>query len=269
VVRGYWKRPELTAERFLADPFRADAGARMYRTGDLARWRPDGSVDFLGRADHQVKIRGYRVELGEIEAALAAQPGVREAVVVAREDAPGDKRLVAYVVARTGAVARPDELRAALQQRLPDFMVPAHVVVLDALPLTPNRKVDRKALPPPVAAAGTSATPAPPPSDEIEEGIARVWREVLGVPRVGTSDNFFDLGGHSLLAVKVHRRLKETFGRELGITTLFRFPTVRELAQHLRGEGGPSLRQSHERAETRRELMARRRSARRKGAGEG
>ena len=162
VVRGYLNRPELTAERFIADPFSAPAGARLYRTGDLARWRRDGNVDFLGRLDHQVKIRGYRIELGEIESLLLRQPSVREAVVIAREDVPGDKRLVAYVVPRAAGAVDAAALRAALKEDLPDYMVPAHVVAMAAFPLTPNAKVDRKALPAPDAGAAAARPAAPP-----------------------------------------------------------------------------------------------------------
>lgn len=273
VTRGYLNRPELTGERFVPDPFRAEPGARLYRTGDLARWRGDGVMEFLGRIDHQVKIRGHRIELGEIESALAQHEGVREAVVVAREDAPGDVRLVGYVIAREShAAAWRDaaqlgkELRDWVRARLPEAMVPAHFLALDAFPHTPNRKIDRKALPAPiearaVAAPGDAAPSAP--TNEIEKAIIDVWREVLQLERVGTDDNFFDLGGHSLLAVKTHRRLSEVLPRKVSITDLFRFPTVRALAEYVsEGSTGPSLQQSQDRAEMRRSALARRRGAR-------
>lgn len=231
VAQGYFQRPDLTADRFRPDPFAG--GGRMYRTGDLVRRRPDGKLDYLGRADFQVKIRGHRIELGEIETALEAAGGIRQAVVIAREDQPGDVRLVGYVTA-DGAV---DEaaLKANLAQHLPDVMVPAHVVKLDAFPLTPNGKVDRKALPAPFAvAAPVAARPAALLEGGIEETIATVWARVLGVPQVGRSDNFFTLGGHSLLAVQAHREMKLALNSDrLAITDIFRFPVVSALAAHL------------------------------------
>jgi hypothetical protein len=243
VAREYWQRPDLTAERFRPDPFVSRPGARIYRTGDLAKWRPDGRIDFLGRADNQLKIRGYRIELGEIEAALEEQPAIRQAVVMAREDTPADVRLVAYLL--SDATISPAALRTALAAKLPDFMVPAHYIQVDAFPLTPNKKVDRKALPKPVKAApadrvaqapNTAARPAnaPAPSGNVEEQIAAVWRGVLGVSQITPKDNFFSLGGHSLLAVQVHRDLKAIFGpAKLSITDIFRFPTLGALSQHL------------------------------------
>lgn len=234
VAQGYFQRPDLTADRFRPDPFAGHG--RMYRTGDLVRRRADGKLDYLGRADFQVKIRGHRIELGEIETALEAAPGIRQAVVIAREDQPGDVRLVGYVTA-DGSV---DEaaLKAALAAHLPEVMVPAHIVKLDAFPLTPNGKVDRKALPAPFAAAPVvpSTTPAKPVVLEggIEETIAAVWARVLGVPQVGRSDNFFTLGGHSLLAVQAHREMKVALNSDrLAITDIFRFPVVSALAAHL------------------------------------
>ena len=273
VTRGYLNRPELTAERFVPDPFRAAPGARLYRTGDLARWRADGVMEFLGRIDHQVKIRGHRIELGEIEAALAEHPGVREVVVVAREDVPGDVRLVAYLIPRDShapawadAAALAKELRESLRERLPEPMLPAHFVCLDAFPQTPNRKIDRKALPAPADAAVPAPSAEAPraPSNEIENAIVQIWREVLQIDRVGTEDNFFDLGGHSLLAVKTHRRLCEVLPRRVSITDLFRFPTVRALAEYVSDAGGsgPTLQQSQDRAELRKSALARRRTAR-------
>ncbi len=231
VAAGYFGREDLTAERFLPDPF-AGRG-RMYRTGDLVRRRPDGRLDFLGRADHQVKIRGHRIELSEIEAALEAAPGIRQAVALPREDQPGDVRLVAYVT-HDGPV---DEaaLRARLAAHLPEVMVPAHVVALDAFPLTPNGKIDRKALPAPSARVAAAAAETPP-ADDLEAEIAAVWSRVLGVPSVGRSDNFFSLGGHSLLAVQAHRELRARLKAEtLAITDIFRFPVLSALAAHLGG----------------------------------
>jgi acyl carrier protein len=205
----------------------------MYRTGDVARFRDDGAIEFLGRSDHQVKIRGYRIELGEIETALNQQPSVREGVVVAREDTPGDQRLVAYLVPE-GKEASSGDLRDALRAKLPEYMVPAHFVVLDRLPLTPNGKIDRKALPAVDREMGaTRVEPiTAPPLDDTEKLVAAIWSDELDVP-VGRDDNFFDVGGHSLLAVKVFRRLCEETGAPLALTDVFRFPTVRTIAAHV------------------------------------
>ncbi len=277
VARGYWNRPELTAERFRPDPFAGQG--RMYRTGDLVRRRADGGLDFLGRADAQVKLRGHRIEPGEIEAVLEALPGVRQAAVVLREDTPGDARLVAYV---TGS-ADPEALRAALAGRLPPHMVPAHVVGLAAMPLTPNRKLDRKALPAPQALAAPAAAAGPgagpgagheAPAGAIAQAIAAVWARVLGQPRVGLRDNFFALGGHSLLAVQAHREIRAALGTErLSITDIFRFPVLADLAAHL-GEPAPPAAAAEAaapaaagRAEARAEAMARRRALRAARAG--
>lgn len=230
VVRGYHGRPELTAERFVVDPFGSEGG-RLYRTGDLARYRDDGVVEFLGRADHQVKIRGHRIELGEIEHHLGAMQGVREAVVVARPDPSGHASLVAYVVADDGTVVEPMQLRDALRPLVPEYMVPSHVVVLDAMPLTPNLKVDRKALPAPSSAAISRGGEGDGPRSPIEHEIASAWRDILALERIGRSESFFDLGGHSLLAIQVHSRLRAAFPNiTLTITDLFRLPTIAQLA---------------------------------------
>ncbi len=232
VAQGYFQRPDLTAERFRTDPFTQDG--RMYRTGDLVRRRPDGRLDFLGRADYQVKVRGHRIELGEIEAALEAMHGVRQAVVMAREDAPGDVRLVAYVT--LDGSLNEGSVRQDLAARLPDVMVPAHIVTLGAFPLTPNGKVDRKALPAPSARPETVGVVAEPVKDQVEQAIAAVWAKVLGVTNVGRSDNFFTIGGHSLLAVQAHRELKIALQSDrLTITDIFRFPVLSTLAAHLGG----------------------------------
>lgn len=266
VVRGYHERPDLTAERFRTDPFRDVDGARMYRTGDLARFGDDGVIEFLGRVDFQVKIRGYRIELGEIEAFLAAAEGVREAVVVAREApssvaGPADKRLVAYLVA--DADFDTDALRSSIADQLPSYMVPQAFVVLDRFPLTPNRKVDRKALPAPEQAEAKSKAEYVQPDGELEESIASVWREVLNVKKVGMDDNFFDLGGHSLLTVQVHRLLKDKLDAELGLTDLFRFPTIRTLVGFMQSDGtGGGTEQGKDRAAARKEAMARRQKLR-------
>ncbi|WP_435257493.1 MupA/Atu3671 family FMN-dependent luciferase-like monooxygenase [Thioclava sp. FR2] len=240
VTRGYWNRQELTSDRFKADPFVTPEracpwGARMYRTGDLVRRRADGKIDFLGRADHQVKIRGYRIELGEIESALEAQPGVSQAVVLAREDSPGDVRLVAYL---TGSAHEP-ALRAELAGLLPEHMIPAHFVSMASFPLTPNRKVDRKALPAPTAVVAAPEAFVAPESD-VEAQLAAIWQRVLGVAHVGAKDNFFALGGHSLLAVQAHREIRDQLGAaKLSITDIFRFPVLENLARHLDNKPKP------------------------------
>ncbi|HST63409.1 MAG TPA: amino acid adenylation domain-containing protein [Longimicrobium sp.] len=224
VTRGYLGRPGLTAERFVPDPFSGDAGARLYRTGDRVRWRADGVIDFLGRLDHQVKVRGFRIELGEIEAALRRHEGVTDCTVVAREDVPGDRRLVAYVIGE----ARADALRTHLRRSLPEYMVPSAFVTLEALPLTPNGKLDRKALPAPEHAAGADRYVAP--RTPAEEVLAGTWAEVLRLDRVGVTESFFELGGHSLLATRVVSRVRQVFGVEVPLRALFEGPTVAEFA---------------------------------------
>ena len=234
VARGYLNRPELTAERFVADPFAEEPDARMYKTGDLGRYLPDGTIEFLGRNDFQVKIRGFRIELGEIEARLAQHPAVREAVVLAREDGPGDKRLVAYYTVATEAEAAGAEaLRRHLSAALPEYMVPAAYVRLEALPLTANGKLDRKALPAPDGAA-YAARGYEAPAGEIEMRLARIWAEVLGLERVGRHDNFFELGGHSLMAVMVISRLRRALGVEVALAELFARPVLAEFAEAVR-----------------------------------
>ncbi|HWW70056.1 MAG TPA: amino acid adenylation domain-containing protein, partial [Duganella sp.] len=229
VARGYLNRPGLTAEKFLADPFNSDPSARMYRTGDLARYLPDGNIEYLGRIDHQVKIRGFRIEPGEIEVALAACAGVHDAVVIAREDTVGDKRLVAYLIAHEGAELLPAALRAELGERLPDHMVPAAFVVLETLPLTVNGKLDRKALPAPDHSA-LVAREYEAPLGELETTLAGIWQPLLGVERVGRHDNFFELGGHSLLAVTLAERMRRA-GLPFDVRALFATPTIAALAQ--------------------------------------
>ena len=230
VARGYLHRPDATADRFVPDPFSPEPGGRLYRTGDLARWLPSGVVEFLGRRDFQVKVRGFRIEPGEIEAALVAHAEVRDAVVIARTD-EGDRQLVAYVAADPAA-APADALRVFLRARLPDYMIPSAIVHLDALPLTANGKVDRRALPAPdrpASAAAAFVAPATP--DEV--AIARIWGEVLHADRVGLHDNFFELGGHSLVATQVVARLRDAFGVEVPLRALFVEPTVAALAREL------------------------------------
>ena len=229
VARGYARRPALTAERFVPDAFSGHAGARLYRTGDLARWRADGTLEFLGRNDHQVKVRGFRVEPGEIEARLAEHADVREAVVVVREDAPGDRRLVAYWVGGDGVEA--DALHAHLAERLPEHMVPGAFARLEALPLTPSGKVDRGALPAPEGAARARRR-YEAPAGETEAALAEIWSELLGVEQVGRHDHFFELGGHSLLALTLIQRMRKR-GLRVGIQTLFNKPRLSELAAEL------------------------------------
>ena len=229
--RGYLNRPELTAEKFVAGPGYPEA--RLYRTGDLARYLPDGNIEFLGRLDNQVKIRGFRVEPGEVEAVLAAHPALRETAVMAREDEPGDRRLVAYAVARTETRPGIGELRQFLQERLPEYLVPAAFVFLDRLPTTPSGKMDRRALPKPDRTRPDLGRVPTRPRTEAEARIARIWAEVLGLDTVGIEDNFFELGGHSLLATRVISRIRDAFGMEVPLRTLFESPTVAGLAHKI------------------------------------
>lgn len=230
VARGYLGRPELTAERFIPNPVDNSSSGRVYRTGDLARFRPDGNIELLGRVDHQVKIRGHRVELGEIEASLAEHPDVRESVVISSLVPGGDRQLVAYVIPRETKSPTRRELRDYLRSRVPDYMVPAQVVFLKAFPQTPNKKVDRSALPPPE----TGRQPEDEfeaPAEGVEEALAGLWKELLGVSRVGRRDNFFEAGGHSLLAMQLVGKVRDRFGVALPLRNLFERPTVAGLAE--------------------------------------
>lgn len=257
VVRGYWNRPELTAERFLRIPSLSDKP--IYRTGDLARCLPSGNLDFLGRADFQIKLRGHRIEPGEIEVVLEQLSGVKQAVIVAREDREGDKRLVAYLEGEASQTTSSAVLRDALESKLPDYMVPSAFVFLPAFPLTDNGKIDRKALlalPPPSFATG-AVTPLchSEPASDIERIVAHAWQDALGVATVGLNDNFFDLGAHSLTVAEVHARLQDVLGREIALIDLFHFSTVKELAAHLAGTQPQS--QVSDRAQRRRLALKR------------
>jgi amino acid adenylation domain-containing protein len=234
VARGYWNRPELTAAKFIPDCFGSRGDSRLYRTGDLVRYLPDGNLEFLGRIDQQVKIRGFRIELEEIESVLLSHSGVCQAAVIVRED--GEKQLVAYVVPAEESECTTANLRDHLKRKLPDYMVPTAYVSLPALPLTPNRKLDRKALPAPDADIATTLSGGyAPPDNETEQKIASIWQDVLKVTHVGRDDNFFDLGGHSLLMVRVNSRLREAFSKEVSMVDMFGFTTIRALARHLTG----------------------------------
>ncbi|NIR48174.1 amino acid adenylation domain-containing protein [candidate division KSB1 bacterium] len=234
LARGYLNRPELTAEKFIPNPFSKD-GARMYRTGDLARRLPNGNIEFQGRIDHQVKIRGFRIELGEIETALTNYPNIDEVVVVARDEEDElktEKRLVGYMVSKARSAPTVSELRRYLMESLPEYMVPSTFVFLDAFPLTPNGKVDRKALPAPEGIRPELESAYVAPQNEVERAIAGIWQEVLGVKKVGVDDNFFDLGGHSLLLVQVQNKLQAVFNRDLSIIELFKYPTIKAQARY-------------------------------------
>jgi hypothetical protein len=262
LARGYHQRPALTAERFVPDPFAVAPGARMYRVGDRVRWRADGEMEYLGRLDHQVKIRGHRVETGEIEAVLAGHPRVRAAAVAVREDTPGDARLVGYVVPEDPASppAAP-ELREHLKARVPEYMVPAAWVEMDALPLSPNGKVDRLRLPAP--GERERATASASPRTATEQAVARVWREVLGLEQVGVDENFFEIGGHSLLLARLQEQLNAELGCALTFVDLFQFSTIASLAGHVAAHAGdaqdaPSVAEAERgRGASRRELMRR------------
>ena len=229
LARGYLGRPELTAEKFIADPFVAGTNGRLYRTGDLACYQPDGNLTCLGRVDHQVKIRGFRIELGEIETALVQHPAVRQAAVTVHEDIPGDKRLVAYVVAQNAPLDLGEQLQGRLRATLPEYMVPSHVIVLGAFPLSPNGKVDRKALPAPQVQP--AAAPARGPCTDTEERIAKIWRTLLKRDGIGIDDNFFDVGGHSLLSVTLVTEIEKHLGSRLALSQILRSPTVAGLAR--------------------------------------
>ncbi|MFJ5455648.1 condensation domain-containing protein, partial [Pectobacterium jejuense] len=232
VARGYLHRPDLTAERFIADPFSDAKEARLYKTGDLGRWLPDGNIEYFGRNDFQIKVRGFRIEPGEIEARLLQCTGVQEALVIAREDSPGDTRLVAYLIAQPGTELIPSVLRKALALHLAEYMVPSAFVTLDAFPLTPNGKLDRKALPVPEQSAIVSRG-YEAPVGELEMALTEIWQNLLGLERIGRHDHFFELGGHSILAVQCVTRVRQMLGLDLKVQTIFACPVLSELAQEL------------------------------------
>ena len=259
LARGYINRPEETAARFIANPFlekqciEFDSETRLYRTGDLVRYLPGGNLEFVGRMDHQVKIRGFRIELGEIEALLNKHPDVQQSVVSVQEDDPNNKRLLAYVVINQERTIDVSDLRKYLREKLPEYMIPSAFFLLKALPLTPNGKVDRRALPAPDSLRPELEATYVPPGTEMEQTIAGIWQEMLHLEKVGIDDNFFDLGGHSLLIIQVHSRLQESLKRDLSITDLFEYPTIRSLTQYLSKETSEvsSFEASDQRAEGR------------------
>jgi amino acid adenylation domain-containing protein len=260
LARGYLNRPELTAERFIPNPFSNEPGSRLYKTGDLARYLPDGNIEFLGRIDHQVKIRGFRIELGEIEAVLSQHPDVQESLVISRSDVSGNQRLVAYIISNH-ELERTDfgSWRNFLKQKLPDYMVPSSFVFLKSFPLTPNGKIDRKALPEPEAINPQFSATYVAPQTEIEQAIATVWQQVLHLEKVGVGDNFFDLGGHSLLMAQAHSQLREVVERDVSIVEMFKYPTISSLAKYLSEEPGEqtSVGSSQERIKKQKDAMNR------------
>jgi amino acid adenylation domain-containing protein len=260
LARGYHGRPDLTAEKFVPHPFATRPGSRLYRTGDLVRYLSDGNIDFLGRMDFQVKVRGFRIELGEIESILNKHPAVCQSLVVAREQRPGEKRLIAYVVVREGEPLTVEGLRSFLKKKLPDYMAPSAFALLDAFPLTPSGKVDRKALPNPDGVSPNIGAAFVAPHTEIERGLAEVWREVLGVERVGVHDNFFDLGGDSLRLLQLQQQLQERLRRGIPLMTLFEYPTVSDLARQLGDDGKPEE-PSPDRAQKQRMMIERRKKS--------
>jgi acyl carrier protein len=269
LARGYFERPALTAEKFIPDPFSSHPGARLYETGDLARYLPKGNIEFLGRIDHQVKLRGFRIELGEIETRLHRHPAVQETVVLVREDIPGDKRLVAYIIPEKEQSPAVNELRRFVKEKLPGYMVPSAFVFLHTFPLTLNGKINRRKLPAPGGLRPELETVYKTPQNELEGKIAKIWQETLKVDKVGIYDNFFDLGGHSLLMAKVHQQLRETLESNPSMVELFQYTTVHSLAKHLSHIQNEEnvLQTSFERVDIRRERkdsMKRQRQRRRK-----
>jgi acyl carrier protein len=231
LARGYLGRADLTAERFIPDPFSERPGSRLYQTGDLARYWPDGEIEYVGRIDHQVKLRGFRIELGEIEATLAGHPAVREQVVVVREDKRGDKILVAYLTVHNGHQPTNNELRSFLAEKLPEYMLPSSFLFLDAVPLTPNGKVDHRRLPAPQPTGSEFEADYIGPRNPVEEVVCDIWIDALGLERVSVHSNFFHLGGHSLLATRITSQLRELFQVDIPLSSFFEASSVAKLAQ--------------------------------------
>jgi acyl-coenzyme A synthetase/AMP-(fatty) acid ligase/acyl carrier protein len=256
IARGYLNRPDLTSEKFIPDPFSQEPTARLYKTGDLCRHLPDGNIEYLGRNDFQVKIRGQRIEIGEIESVLSQMPAVREVVVLAREDVPGDKRLVAYIVPGQQSRLDLEELRNAAKEKLPSYMIPSTIVPMVAFSLTSSGKVDRRSLPVPERKRQIDKSFVAPLS-ETEKILERIWAELLQVDKVGATDNFFDLGGHSLLLVKMVAKVEESFSRKVSIIELFQRPSIKALAEFLSDEkkGEPSFNRIQERAMKQKEML--------------
>ena len=246
LAQGYLNRPNLTAEKFIPNPFSDESGSRLYKTGDLARYLEDGNIEYLNRIDNQVKIRGFRIELGEIEVLLNQYPGVRETVLTVREDIPGDKRLVAYIVQHQEQVLMISELRNFLREKLPDYMIPSAFVMLDALPLMPNGKIDRHSLPAPDTFKNyqEDSSISILPRNTLELQLARIWSDILDIYPIGVKDDFFDLGGHSLVAVSLMNRIEQRFGKTLPLTTLFENPTIEQQAFLLYQQNDVEVRKS-------------------------
>jgi amino acid adenylation domain-containing protein len=262
LARGYWNRPDLTAERFVPHPFHPDR--RLYKTGDRARFLPDGRLEFFGRLDDQVKLRGHRIELGDIETTLLTHPDVADAAVALREDRPGDQRLAAYCCAKKGCRLEVEALRAWLQNKLPGYMIPAVFVFLENLPLSANGKINRRALPVPQSVGGTREMT--PPRNSVEKQLADIWREVLGMETVGVHDNFFELGGHSLLMIQIQDGIRRVWNRELSVVSFFKHPTVAEQATLLQGETGADDAPSFARSRAARQIAAARQAVQLRGS---
>jgi acyl-coenzyme A synthetase/AMP-(fatty) acid ligase/acyl carrier protein len=261
VTAGYWHRPELTAERFVANRFEPEFGGRLYRTGDLVRHRDDGELEFVGRTDQQVKIRGFRIELGEIETVLGAHPAVHEAVVVARQDHADNPVLAAYIVATHGLTASVQELKAYARQKLPEYMIPSIIIFISAMPLTPNGKTDRKALPNPNFETMHEPSALGSASTELERVIADLWQDTLGLDAVELKVNLFDLGANSLSVAEVATSLRQRLKREIPLTDFFTYPTITALAAHLSGRNGESANHSDRGAARRQALLSRGRTS--------
>ena len=249
LARGYLNRPELTKKVFILNPFSNKPESRLYKTGDLARYLPDGNLEYLGRIDHQVKIRGFRIEVGEIENALLNHPAVREIVVLVREDKADDKQLVAYIVSVPGQRPTVSELRQYLKKLLPNYMIPRIFTFLDILPLLPNGKIDRRALPALDNQRPELTATFKPPQSETEQQIGKLWQEVLHLDKVGINDNFFDLGGNSLLMLQVNNKLRAILQRDISVVTMFQNPTIYSLAEYLNQKQQLSFKGTRNRAQ--------------------